>query len=297
VTRSGALIFHTGEARNRLVWVDRNGTITPAFDEPRAFDFLRLSPDGRRAALVIATGATSDVWVLDLAGGTLARVTSIGQARSVAWSADGRQVFFVSTHGGRAEFWWQSADGSGEPVKAGTPPHNPWWADLSPDRRTVVYNALFDGSWKVEAQALDARHEVQDLMSSPLAGFPRYSPDGAWVAYSSTETGREEIYVRPASQTGGRAQVSVNGGRRPIWSADGRELFFREGGQVISATLARDPSIRVVSRQRLFGGDFDPDFDVSKDGRFLMVQREPVGLSLVVVPDWRAELRRLTGAK
>ena len=297
LTRAGGLVFHTGEARRRLVWVDRNGATTPAFDEPRAFDFLRLSPDGRQAAVVIATANNSDVWVLDLASGTLTRVTRTGQTRSVAWSADGRRVFFISTHGGRAEFWWQAADGSGQPVKAGTPPHNPWWADVSPDRQTVIYNALADASWKIESLSLDAHQDVTDLATAPLVGFGRFSPDGAWVAYSSNETGREEIYVRPISQTGGRVQVSTNGGRRPIWSADGRELFFREGGQVMSATLARDSSIRVVSRQRLFGGEFDADFDVSKDGRFLMIQREPLGLTLVVVPDWLTELRRLTGAK
>ena len=93
-------------------------------------------------------------------------------------------------------------------------------------------------------------------------------------------------------------QVSVNGGRRPVWSADGRELFFWESGQMMSATLARDPSIRVTSRQPLFsGGAFEWDYDVAKDGRFLLIQNQSAGPTVVVVPNWRTELARLTGAR
>jgi len=208
-------------------------------------------------------------------------------------------VFFTSTHGGRAEFWWQPADGSGPPVKAGTPPHNPWWADISPDQQTVIYNAVYDGSWNIESMALDARQDARPLAAAPAAAevTGRFSPDGAFVAYVSDETGRNEVYVRPFSQTGGRVQISVNGAdKRPVWSADGRELFFRDGDQLMSATLARDPSIHVTSRQRLFSGDFLDDFDVSKDGRFLMIQGG-LGPTLVIVPNWLTELRRLTGAK
>jgi serine/threonine-protein kinase len=305
LNRAGGLVYRTGEARRRLVWADRNGTTAPAFNEGRAFNKVRLSPDGRQVALVIDTAISSDAWVLDLAAGTLTPVTTTGQTRSVSWSADGRRVFFTSTHGGRAEFWWQPADGSGPPVKAGTPPHNPWWADLSPDRQTVIYNAVYDGSWNIESMSLDTRQDARPFAAAPAAAEVegRFSPDGAFVAYVSDETGRNEVYVRPFSQAGGRVQISMNGGvgeragLRPVWSADGREIFFRDGDQMMSATLGRDPSIHVTSRQRLFSGDFQGDFDVSKDGRFLMIQGNPLGPTVVIVPNWLTELRRLTGAK
>ena len=104
LTQAGGLVFHTGEARRRLVWADRKGSITRAFSEERAFDFLRLSPDGQQAAIIVNTANQNDVWVLDLTAGTLTRLTTTGATRSVSWSADSRRVLFTSTHGGRGEF-------------------------------------------------------------------------------------------------------------------------------------------------------------------------------------------------
>jgi serine/threonine-protein kinase len=298
LTHDGGLVFHTGEARRRLVWVDRKGAVTPAVPDTRAFDFLRLSPDGRHAAVVINTANNNDAWILDLQSGALTPLTTNGQTRSVSWSADGRRVFFTSTHGGRGEFWWQDADASGPPVKAGTPPHNPWWADVSPDRQTVIYNALYDGTWNLQTLSLDSKEAARDFAAAPKVGetMARFSPDGRLVAYLTIESGSEQVYVRPFSQAGGRVRVSVNGGRRPVWSADGRELFFWDRGQMMSATIVREPTIQVTSRQKLFDGTFDVDFDVTKDGRFLLIQ--PLSNpTLLVVPDWRTELRRLTRVK
>jgi serine/threonine protein kinase/Tol biopolymer transport system component len=300
LTRGGGLAFQTGEARRRLVWADRKGAITPALNLDRAFDFLRLSPDGRQVAVIINTANQNDVWVLDLTAATLMRLTNTGETRSVAWSADSRRVLFTSTHGGRGEFWWQLADGSSSPEKAGTPPHNPWWTDVSPDRQSVVYNAVYDGSWNLQALKLGQREDARPVATAPIVSetMGRFSPDGAAVAYVSNESGREEVYIRPFAPGGGRVQVSINGGRRPIWSADGRELFFWESGQMMSATLVRDPSLRVTSRQALFGGNtFDWDYDVAKDGRFLLIQNQYPGPAVVVVPNWRTELARLTGAR
>jgi Tol biopolymer transport system component len=299
LTAAGGLAFQTGAARRRLVWADRSGAITPAFNEHRAFDFLRLSPDGRHAAVIVNTSNRNDVWVLDFAAGILTRLTSTGAARSASWSADGRRILFTSTHGGRGEFWWQAADASDQPTKAATPPHNPWWTDVSADRQTVVYNAVYDGSWNIQALSLGGRQEVRAVAAAPgvTETMARFSPDGAFIAYVANESGREEVYVRPSAPGGGRVQVSVNGGRRPIWSADGRELFFWESRQMMSATLARDPLIRVTSRKLLFAGDFEWDFDVAKDGRFLLIENESAGPAVVVVPNWRTELARLTGGR
>jgi Tol biopolymer transport system component len=117
------------------------------------------------------------------------------------------------------------------------------------------------------------------------------------VAYVSDESGRPEVYVRPFAEGGGRVQISVNGGRRPIWAHDGKQLYYWEGNRLVSATLSVDPAPAVVSRTPLFTGRFEDDFDVSTDGRFLMVQSETSGLELVVVPNWRTELLRLTAGR
>ena len=92
-------------------------------------------------------------------------------------------------------------------------------------------------------------------------------------------------------------QISVNGGRRPEWAKDGKQVFYWEGARMTSATLTFDPAPRVLLRTSLFTGRFEDDYDVSSDGkRFLMIESDASGLSLVVVPNWRSELRRLTAA-
>jgi hypothetical protein len=92
-------------------------------------------------------------------------------------------------------------------------------------------------------------------------------------------------------------QISVNGGRRPIWDHDGKQLYYWEGSGLVSASLTFGPMPVVVSRTSLFAGRFEDDFDVAKDGRFIMIQSETSGTGLVVIPNWRTELRRLTAGR
>jgi Tol biopolymer transport system component len=215
------------------------------------------------------------------------------------WSADGQRILYASTHSGRAALWWQPSDGSGEPERALDPPHNPWFADLSPDGRSVVFNAISSGTFNLETVSLDSSHTARMLSASPSAieAMGRFSPDGRWVAYNSDESGRMEVYVRPFAAGGGRVQISAAGGRRAIWGHDGKQLYYWEGDRLISAALAFGPAPSVVSRTPLFSGHFEEDFDVAPDGsRFLMIQSQPTGLELVVVPNWRTDLKRLTAA-
>jgi hypothetical protein len=103
-----------------------------------------------------------------------------------------------------------------------------------------------------------------------------------------------EIYIRSSTPGGGRVPVSVNGGRRAVWSHDGRRLYYWEDQRLVEAVVATTPSPRVLSRSTLFSGTFADDYDVTPDGRFLMIEMERSGVVLVAVPDWRRELRRLT---
>jgi Tol biopolymer transport system component len=300
LTHAGGLAYAHGTTNRRLVWVDRTGTVTPALSELREFRNVRLAPDGRKVALAVGTGARTDLWILDIASGTLTPLTTAGSSRNPTWSPDGRRILYVSTQGGRAGFWWQPSDGSGPAVKAAEARHNPWNIDISPDGRTTVFNSLYDGTFNLEVLALDSTREEHDIAASPTATevFGRFSPDGRWMAYMSNESGRMEVYVRSFPEQGARVQISTGGGRRPIWSPDGKQIYFWEDNRLMAATLARDPAIRVVSRERLFEGRYEQDYDVSKDGkRFLMIESETSGLGLVVVPNWLTELRQLTGGK
>jgi serine/threonine-protein kinase len=301
MNNDGGLIYHRGNENRRLVWVDRNGKASPAMDSAREIVHVRLSPNGKQAALTIATGTKRDIWTLDLTAGTLTPLTTTGTTRNPMWSSDGRRILYGSTHSGRASLWWQPSDGSGPAQLAVVPRRNPWNADLSPDDRHVVYNAIASVNFDLETVSLDSAHEAQTLSASTTAteATGRFSPDGRWVAYASDESGRSEVYVRPfgACGAGGRVLISVAGGRRPAWAASGKELFYWEGNRLVSATLSFAAQPSVVARTPLFAGRYEDEFDVARDGRFLMVESVTSGLELVVVPNWRTELEQLTSAK
>ncbi|MBC7894012.1 MAG: serine/threonine-protein kinase [Cytophagaceae bacterium] len=299
VTHTGGLTYWRGNAKRRLLWADRSGVTRPAVEGAREFVQVRLSPDGRRVAANIVTGVKSDLWALDVDAGTQTPLTAVGTTRNASWSADGRRLLYASTQGGHAGIWWLPSDGSGAATMAVSPPHNPWNMDLSPDGHTVVFNAIFDGTFNLETFTLDSTRMTRVISGSPTAveTTGRFSPDGRWIAYNSDESGRPEVYVRAISGQG-RLQVSVNGGRRPVWSRDGRELFFWEGGRLVAASFSGGDSPRVLARTPLFEGTYVDEFDVSVDGRrFLVIERGTSGLSLVIVPSWRSELRRLTTAR
>jgi Tol biopolymer transport system component len=225
------------------VWVERNGKSTPVVETAREFSNVRLSPNGRQAAVTIATGAKRDIWTLDLAAGTLTPLTTTGTSRNAMRSADGRRILYASTQSGRAGFWWQPADGSGPAQLAVVPRRNPWNADLSPDGRSVVFNGIAAANFDLKSVSLDSTHQARALSASPTAieTFGRFSPDGRWVAYNSDESGRMEVYVRPFAEGGGRVQISVNGGRRAIWAHNGKQLYYWEG---IDWSRRHSPSAR-----------------------------------------------------
>jgi serine/threonine-protein kinase len=300
LTQAGGLAYAHGSTPRRLLWVDRAGSAQPVLDERREFRNVRLSPDGKRVALVIGTGSITDIWVLDIAGGTLTPVTTGGFARTPAWTPDGRSLVYVSTQSGRAAFWTRPADGSGDPVALGEIGRNPWNVDVSPDGRHAVYNAIYGSSFNLETFSLDSSRTRQQIANAPTATevYGRFSPDGRSIVYTSDESGRAEAYVRAFPPNGSRVQVSNGGALRPIWSADGREIFYWQGPRLMTATLARDPSLRVVSRRAMFEGPFDIDFDITNDGRrFLMIERETSGLGVAVIPNWRTELERATAPR
>jgi eukaryotic-like serine/threonine-protein kinase len=142
---------------------------------------------------------------------------------------------------------------------------------------------------------------VDDRKSKPFVAtpfaeaFPAFSPDGRWVAYQSNESGgRFEIYVQPFPGPGGKFQVSNGGGLRPRWSRDGRQLFFRAGGQVMAAPIEPGPTFASGTARVLFEGQFAPPYDVTADGRFLMVRDEQQGdaTQLRFVLNWFTELQQ-----
>ena len=124
----------------------------------------------------------------------------------------------------------------------------------------------------------------------------RFSPNGRWVAYRSAESGQSEVYVRPFPGPGGAIPISTDGGTLPVWSADGRELFYRSGNTMMVVTVDTGASFTAGTPEVLFSGAYNNinnDYDVAADGRFLMVRPDPNATAdrLQVVLNWVEELK------
>lgn len=281
------------------MWMSQKGEATQAVSEMRGYRYMRLSPDGKRAALGIDNGFKVDLWVLDFESGTLAPLTEDGGTRNPVWSRDGKRLYFISTRGGRAALWWMNADGSSEPVKIGQSKYNNAWnIDISPDRTTIVFNVIYNGTFNLETYSLDSPHVEKEISASPTAAEVngRFSPDGKWIAYQSDESGRFEIYLRSYPENSSKIQITSDGGVKPVWSPDGTQIYFWKDRAMMVATLAKDP-IRVISRQQLFEieGLVNQDFDVTPDNKRLLVSEEQTRVGgLVVIPNFATELKAKT---
>ena len=311
VSDRGDLLHLPGDAHRmdaRLTWVDRSGRTTPLQMAAQDIANTILSPDGRHAAFNLH-GATDEIALIEFERGTITMLTSnTTGSQAPAWSPDGRQIAFRGTRKGFRNVWVKAVDGTSEErqLTHGEHVHTP--LSWSPDGKTLLYYELHPvtGSdlWAVSV----ADGKVQPLITSALGQWDaHWSPDGRWIAYSSDESGREEVYVLPYPLTGQRWRVSTDGGGEPLWSRDGRELFYRAGGWVWTTAVSTAPTFSAGSPRRLFADAFveSPNtvtgYSVTHDGsRFLFaqpVQPDPPITQIQLVVNWFSELRRGASAK
>jgi serine/threonine-protein kinase len=177
-----------------------------------------------------------------------------------------------------------------------------WWPfTFEPGGRHLLYHGFAKVGAKVEIRQLEVGGDRTSgaLLASAFSNFdPSVSPDGHWMAYASDESGRTEVYVRPYPGPGGRWQISLDGGVEPRWSATGRELFYRNGEQMMSAAVRTQPGFEVGTRTQLFTGTYNlssggaTNYDVTRDGQtFLMLQSvQGAEQSLSVTLNWFDQL-------
>jgi Tol biopolymer transport system component len=154
------------------------------------------------------------------------------------------------------------------------------------------------------AVALTGNRTVVPVVTGPeTESMPRLSPDGKWLAYQSNESGRFEIYVRPFPESGARIQVSDNGGTEPLWGRSGRSLYYRgPANEVIEVGVTTGAQFSIGTRKTVLVGDYLTDashanYDVSPNGKFLMLKRGGAESQMVVVHNWGRELREKTSAR
>jgi serine/threonine-protein kinase len=306
ISRGGALVSAQASHRVRLAWLGRDGVAHMIGTEVRDFAAPRLSPDGRRIAVIVSDGSKSDVWIYDLGAGTLSRLTSVQTVTSVAWTRDGsRVVYSAAGRASRAAMWTQAVGTATAPELLFEVPSLSPLGDLAPDGRTALLQSLIESRWIVQRVALDSAGVVRPYSESGSSTTtPRISPDGRWAAVTGQESGAAEVYVRSFPDPTVKVQVSVGGGSAPTWGADGSSLYYLSGNAVIEARLATSPTLRVVSRDMAFrqvpaanAGFYQANFDMSRDGSRLVVPvSESQTYQLIVVPNWLTEFRERLAA-
>lgn len=333
LSRDGTLVYVpgglVGGQRNgdrSLVWVDRKGEGTRIDAPTRAYANPRLSPDGSRVALEIrdSSNGKSEIWTYDLRRQTLTSLTvgsSTPNAAAPVWAPDGRRIAFWSGRKGHQGVFWQAADGASaaERVTPGGDIMAEWPAAFSPEGGQLLFASVAIGrdpagavttfQNSVNVVALNGGRVSRALV--PVKGGPRFSaalsPDGRWLAYESEESNRLEIYVRPFPEVEtARWQVSTGtgGGLDPVWSRDGREIFYRRMDgrlmavpvRVAPAFTAGTPVALFDTKARYAGEFYARAYDVAPDGRFLMLAEESISAlskpaSFVVVQNWFEELK------
>jgi len=278
----------------RLALLDRTGATRARYDLPPApWLVLSASLDARRA--VVANGG--DLWIVDLARSVPMRFASTPATDlSAVWSPSGDRVAYVSSHAGRQEITIAGLDGQGEVVPT-TDDAFKTVNDWSRDGRYVVFgtqNAVtkFD-LWLLPLQG--DRKAVPYLRSPATEQTSRVSPDGRWLAYSSSETGRSEIYVQSFPRPGRKVRVSLEGGGYPLWARGGRELIYWNGQAMVSVPVQAGEEFRPGPPQPLFNVSADcTGLDVVADGeRFLVsLAAETRPRDIRIVLNWQALLKR-----
>jgi Tol biopolymer transport system component/DNA-binding winged helix-turn-helix (wHTH) protein len=302
VSATGLVAYRRGAPITRLSWFDRSGKpmgtlATPPEHDGGAFSRPSISPDGRRVAVTRNVPDGSDIWLLDETHAI--RVTFAGGRNgggNTVWSPDGSQIGFTGIRNGKGRLYVKPSDGTGrETLVFDLELQDNMLTDWSPDGRLLLYqnqNANTATGYDLVAIPLDKERKPWAFLQTEFDEKQgRFSPDGRWVAYQSNATRRPEVYIRPFADpaSGVRTdslspqwQVSVAGGIFPVWSHDGKELYWvGPDSRMMAATITvtgktLQASMPVALFQtRIYGGGLDVNtggrqFDVSREGRFLI---------------------------
>ena len=321
VSSDGTLVYVSGSLGNlsRLAKVDRSGREVLLDREPLRYSWPRMSPDGARIAVEVGTGRGAfDVWLLTIASRSIERVTNnFAGVRPIGWSRDGRRIAYLANDtlrsaARRRTIAWVPWDQSAPPTLIRVVvPDGSGVEDASVNEltgliavRTGGYGRHGDLWLAPPAVPGDSLRRARPLtVTSADEETPRLSPDGRWVAYASNETGTYELYARASDGVGGRMAISAGPGTEPVWTPDGRGLYYRGVDRMMYAALrtgsAAGAGLEVVRRDTLFADTYRREkltvsYDVFPDGQALLMQKPNAVTSRqpVIVLNWPALLRQ-----
>ena len=310
LSEAGSLIYAprtaSGSRESVLMWVNRRGETEPLTASPNNYGNPRIAPDGRRIALTMEAAGERDIWLYDTDRDALTRLTFEGRSGWPVWSEDGRRVIYASNRAGTSwDIYRKSADGTAAEDALLVKPLLQVGHSLSRDGALLALTEVTTSSF--QTSLLSMRDRTVSVIATN-GWSPSLSPDGQWVAYTSNDGGRYEIYVRPTSGAAGKWLISADGGVEPLWSPSGSEIFYRTGEKMVAVDVATQAGFQHGKPRALFEGRFrlddqkDPvrSYDVTPDGqRFLMIrdEKEPVTSQLNVVVNWFNDLEHVAGAR
>jgi eukaryotic-like serine/threonine-protein kinase len=315
-SEAGLLAYRTGvnSLRAKLVWIGRDGKRLGEAGPEDNYSFLRLSPDGKRVALGRRDPAgLDDIWLLEFGRSVFTRFT-FDPKRGVVpiWSPDGRQIAFRSDRSGVSQLYRKDSAGAGQEDQLTTGPNNKFPSDWSRDGRYLLYSEETPKAANMMAIPLEGERKPMVVWQTPFHDERGvFSPDGKWIAYDSDESGPNEVYVRAFSSAAaaarGKWQVSTQGGTRPRWRGDGKELFyladsnrFSQSTRMMAAGIRTTATGVETDKPRelfpIFVGFGGSPYDVTSDGQRFLVEElstatGPNQTPLTVVTNWQARLK------
>ncbi|MCI0603564.1 serine/threonine-protein kinase [bacterium] len=294
----GTLVFVPGDfGSNRAVSVSRDGSELALNMARSRMGNPRVSPDGRR---LLFENEASLIETFDLLRETRARITAVGLGTSFStWTADGKGVAFRRFN----VPFWAAADGSGKAGPLGSGFINDYPASPGPDPDSIIIVRIQpNSSGDIFLMSISGKFAPKPLLVTPAyEGGPQLSPDGRWLLYQSNESGQAEIYVRRYPALDRAWQVSEGGGVQARWNTNNQEVFYRNGKNMMAVSF--DPSASEPAFGKpvpLFADVYDfgqgisiPNYDVTRDGRFIMLRRGAHGSNLRVVMNWTEKLKQI----
>lgn len=300
VSKTGVLAYRAPESNNtQLAWYSRDGRHLGSIGEPGDYGQIALSPDEKRLAVERpnAVSHTTNVWILELSSGIFSRLTFADEFDPV-WSPDGRELLFTSHRGDRMGLYRKAVRAS-EGTLIYDSPEALYSENWLPDGKSIV---IIDQEGKAFSPLMLSGNRTPVVLMKSEFGKdePHVSPDGRWIAYNTTESGRWEVYVATFPGFTGKRQVSSNGGAQALWRKDGKELFYLSlDGKLMAVDVKAGATIETGVPKALFQTPLavrpvDDQYCVTADGRRFLIG-EPVGDAakpITVVLNWTAGLKR-----
>lgn len=303
VSPTGMLVYAPGSISNlaELAWFDHHGKPLGALGEPGMYIEVAISPDESKVAAIEFTKSTHiDVWIHELGRGVHSRFTTTSANRYPLWSPDGTAIIYgTSIVGARLVLYRKQVLGDSPPEVIASDANGLIPTDWSHDGRYVAVTTTTKET-KNDISILSlADKKMTTFLQTPFnESSARFSPDGRWLAFSSDESGHYEIYVSPFPAGGRKWQVSTVGGTQPLWSKDGRELYYFAPDNTITAV-----SFSAASNEPKFGipaglfrahpRNFDAIYNVTKDGRFLISSAPDESTApLTLISNWPALMKK-----